>query len=96
MFMAGIKFGNGYWLGTMVLVALVASLIGLASHARRCFERRKSYPKSSRTKAGYLLWTKGPESIHHDDDRSRHISLRTTVRWGGRRVEPRKEPHYRY
>ncbi len=97
MFVAGIKFGIGFWLATITAVAVAMLVPTLVSYVGRCFPKRKSYPKLTRTGASYMLWTRAPESVHRGDG-TQIFSFRTTVRWGdrNRHEDRRKEPHYRY
>lgn len=98
MFLAGIKFGLGFWLATVVFAALAMSVVFVISYISRFLEkRRKQDPKPRGARAENILWASGPEAQFISGDGFRHkASIRTVVTWRDRdgRVGRRKDPHY--
>jgi len=97
MLLAGIKFGFGLWLASMMLIALATLLVGIHSSIDRYHMKRVIRLKQKAPKAAYLLRAEMPESEGHKN--GTHIFLfRTSIRWGSQRAPygRNKESQHQY
>lgn len=96
MFLAGIKFGIGFWLSSYVAIVLIMVASYLISYVGSHFDKaQKGVATLRRFRAKDILWVSAPESdleIEHSGFEKRPV-VKTVIRW--RDSGSRKEPQYR-
>ncbi len=100
MFLAGIKFGIGFWIGTVAVTLAVMSLVALADQIQRYRTVRAESRKSGRRRLEEALAARSsaPKPATEFRDEDGRAVFRTVILWRDA-DEPerrRKEPHYRY
>ncbi len=102
MILAGLEFGMGFWIGTILCaMAAVFLPVYLGDWMERHRARnRKDIPKSGRERFQEALWQSAPEPELQVKDfgSGQRVFVRTVITWGERdeRDRRRKEPHYRH
>ncbi len=92
MFLSGLKFGLGLWLGTIALTALVMAIFSLSSWVSQLWKTRKrSPPREDRAPKG-AKWKRTSISTSRDDGAFQSFSFRSVIRWED--WDDRKKPQH--
>jgi hypothetical protein len=93
MFLSGLKFGLGFWLGSIALAAFVMAIVSLSASISQLWRMRERSPHGEHRAPKRAEWNRTSISAFRDDGTIQPFSFHSVIRWEDQ--EDRKKPQRR-